>query len=252
MRALLDYPQWIFALSLVSLVVAARLGAYVEKRWSPLKDEERKEFRTVLAATLTLLGLLIGFSFSMAVTRYDQRQGDEEAEANAIGTEYLRARLLPPADAETVTRLLKTYLDQRIRFYEEWNEGIAARVGNETLRVQNEMWLAVESAATMQPTQIVALAESGMNDVFNAQRSAQAASWNLIPTAAWALMFLIAIASCALVGYSGHGTRAWILLVLPLVLSIALFLIADVDTPRQGLIRVLPQNLILLRSRWGA
>jgi hypothetical protein len=246
MRALLDYPQWIFATSLVSLVLAARLGWYVERRWSPLKSEERQEFRTVLAATLTLLGLLIGFSFSMAVNRYDLRQHFEEMEANAIGTEYLRAALLPPAAAETVRRLLKTYVGQRIRFYEEWDEGIAARISNETLGLQNEMWLSVESAAAVQATPIVALVAEGMNDVFNAQGSAQAASWNRIPIAAWALMISIGIACCALVGYGGHGTRAWILLILPLVLSIALFLIADVDTPRQGLIRVLPQNLISL------
>ena len=53
----------------------------------------------VETATLTLLGLIIGFSFSMAITRYDLRKNYEEAEANAIGTEYVRAGLLPAADA---------------------------------------------------------------------------------------------------------------------------------------------------------
>ncbi|WP_334397930.1 hypothetical protein [Bradyrhizobium sp. AZCC 2289] len=52
-------------------------------------------FNTVQAATFTLLALIIGFTFSMAVSRYDQRKTLEEAEANAIGTEYLRADLLP-------------------------------------------------------------------------------------------------------------------------------------------------------------
>jgi len=56
----------------------------------------------VLAASLTLLALIIGFSFSMAVSRYDQRKNYEEAEANAIGTEYLRANLLPADDATRV------------------------------------------------------------------------------------------------------------------------------------------------------
>ena len=96
MRALLEYPQWVFATSLVSLILAARLGWYVETRWSPLTDEDREHFRMVIGATLTLLGLLIGFSFSMAVGRYEQRKNYEEAEANAIGAEYLRAGLLPP------------------------------------------------------------------------------------------------------------------------------------------------------------
>ena len=66
---------------------------------SSLREEERADFGVVLSATLTLLGLLIGFSFSMAVSRYDQRKNLEEAEANAIGTEYVRADLLPTGDA---------------------------------------------------------------------------------------------------------------------------------------------------------
>lgn len=58
-----------------------------------------------MTATLTLLGLIIGFSFSMAINRYDQRKIDEEEEADAIGTEYTRADLLPPADAVKVRAL---------------------------------------------------------------------------------------------------------------------------------------------------
>ena len=62
-----------------------------------------------MTATLTLLGLIIGFSFSMAISRYDQRKVYEEAEANAIGTEYVRADLLPAGDAARVRALLRDY-----------------------------------------------------------------------------------------------------------------------------------------------
>ena len=75
-----------------------------------------------MAATLTLLGLIIGFSFSMAISRYDQRKNYEEAEANAIGTEYVRADLLPAADAERMHGLLRNYLDQRVLFYQTRDE----------------------------------------------------------------------------------------------------------------------------------
>ena len=68
-------------------------------------------------AALTLLSLLIGFTFSMAISRYDQRKTYEEAEANAIGTEYVRLGVLPEADAARVRALLKDYLDQRVLFY---------------------------------------------------------------------------------------------------------------------------------------
>ena len=82
-----------------------------------MRKDEREDLDTVQTAILTLLALIIGFSFAMAVTRYDQRNNYEEAEANAIGTEYVRADLLPAESAARVRELLKKYLDQRISFY---------------------------------------------------------------------------------------------------------------------------------------
>jgi hypothetical protein len=69
---------------------------------SKLEEDIREDFGVIQTATLTLLGLIIGFTFSMAVGRYEQRKNYEEAEANAIGTEYVRADLLPGADAARV------------------------------------------------------------------------------------------------------------------------------------------------------
>ena len=118
MTTLMNFPPLVFVLSLVALWLAANLGAFVGQRLRPLKEEEREGFGVVQAAILTLLGLLIGFTFSMAVSRYDQRKIYEEDEANAIGTEYFRANLLPADDAARVRDLLKNYLDQRILFFE--------------------------------------------------------------------------------------------------------------------------------------
>src|SRR5882672_6769155 len=77
----------------------------------------RPDFSVILAASLTLLGLIIGFSFSMATARYDMRKTYEEAEANAIGTEYVRADLLGPAEASQLRGLLKQYTELRIQAY---------------------------------------------------------------------------------------------------------------------------------------
>src|SRR5215475_7876194 len=98
----------LLSFSLVLLWSGALLGAYFRSR-RPLKDDDREEFSFVQAATLTLLGLIIGFTFSMAIGRYDQRKNLEEEEANAIGTEYVRADLLPAADAANVRNLLTNY-----------------------------------------------------------------------------------------------------------------------------------------------
>src|SRR6516165_138494 len=89
-----DHPFIVFLVSLLAQWGAAYTGDLLRRR-RPLGTKEREDFDTVLTATLTLLALIIGFSFSMAVGRYDLRKNYEEAEANAIGTEYVRAGLLP-------------------------------------------------------------------------------------------------------------------------------------------------------------
>ncbi len=98
-----QYPLLVFVLSFIALWLSAWIGWWFRRRQGTLDEELREDFGFILAATLTLLGLIIGFSFSMATSRYDQRKNYEEAEANAIGTEYVRADLLPAADAATRT-----------------------------------------------------------------------------------------------------------------------------------------------------
>ena len=117
-----------------------------------------------------------------------------------------------------------------------------------TSQLQTDLWNSVKSPAEAKPTQVVALAVSGMNDVLNSQGYTQAAWWNRIPPGAWCLMAAVAICSNVLIGYDSHRARTRVirLLVLPLVLCTAFYAIADIDGPRRGAIRVHPQNLLSL------
>ena len=242
MNPIIDNPYAVFAIALVAQWGAAFVGDVLRRRIRPLKKDEREDFDTVLAASLTLLALIIGFSFSMAVSRYDQRKNYEEAEANAIGTAYLRADLLPTEDAVRVRRLLRVYVDQRIDFY-RGNKMASPSIGDDQKTVQDALWSTVVRAGTAQPNPILALTISGMNDIFNTQADARAAWMNRIPTAAWALMLLIAVFSNLLLGYRDRSSGSLALLVLPVIASIAFFLIADIDSPYLGTISVVPHNL---------
>ena len=239
------YPLAVFVLSFLMLWLAARLGELLHGKQDPVPGEARGDFEIVLAATLTLLGLVIGFTFSMAINRYDQRKNYEEGEASAIGTEYVRANLLPAADAARVQSLLKLYLQQRVQFYLAHDPEELSRANAATAALQGQLWSAVVPTAAAQPTPIVGLAVAGMNDVLSSQGYAQAAYWNRIPVPAWLLMGAIALCCSALLGYGSRSTKAGakLLLVLPLVVSIAFALIADIDAPRHGFITVRPQNL---------
>ncbi len=239
------YPLLVFVLSFVLLWLAACVGVVLRTRRAGHEEASRDDHGVVLAATLTLLGLIIGFSFSMATNRYDQRKNFEEEEANAIGTEYLRADLLGDAEAAKVRGLLKSYLDQRLLFYTTSDQDTLRQINDRTSRLQAELWDVVKVPAKAQPTPIVALVVAGMNDVLNSQGYTQAALWNRIPTAAWGLMVAIAICCNLLVGLGARSPRVGskLLLVLPLVVAVAFMLIADIDSPRHGVIRVKPQNL---------
>jgi hypothetical protein len=245
MYNLTNYPVILSLLSFALLWVSAWAGATILRRHRKFEEGAREDFSLVLAATLTLLGLILGFSFSMAINRYDQRKNLEEEEANAIGTEYLRADLLPAGDAARVKGLLKSYLEQRISFYTTRSLEEYRQIESRTAKLQVELWSAVQVPAVAQPTPLAALAVAGMNDVLNSQGYTQAAWWNRIPVSAWGLMVTIAICCNVLIGYGARDVKAEgkLLLVLPLVVSITFMLIADIDSPRGGLIRVHPQNL---------
>lgn len=245
-----NHPLVVFVLSLALLWSSTWIGATWLRRQRVMQQDEREDFGVVLAATLTLLGLIIGFSFAMATSRYDQRKNLEEGEANAIGTAYVRADLLPDADAAKVRSLLGKYIDERLLFYGTDDDQLIAQINARTVKLQGELWAAVRAPAAAQPTPITALVVAGMNDVLNSQGYVQAAWWNRIPVAAWMLMAAISISCCLLAGYVLRSAKAQAVLhlVLPLVVSMAFFLIADIDSPRGGVIRVSPQNLAALAA----
>jgi hypothetical protein len=248
MRTVIDHPVILSCIFLVMLLLASWFGSVRLATMKARLEGAREDFRVVQGATLTLLVLIIGFTFSMAADRYSLRKSLEEAEANSIGTEYVRADLLPSEDAAKVRKLLVSYLEQRILFYTTQDAKEIESINARTMKLQGELWSAVTGPAKANPTPVMALVTSGMNDVLNSQGYTQAAWLNRIPETAWVLMFLIATCSVILVAVGVTNARAhvYILPVLPVVVSIAFFLIADIDSPRRGIIRVVPQNLLIL------
>ncbi len=242
----LDQPFLFFILALALMLLASYAGLYFRKRRGAMSDDERDELNLVLTSSLTLLALIIGFSFSMAVGRYDDRKRDEATEANAIGSAYLRVGMLPAADATQLRNLLRRYINERIATYAAGDESVLYEHHSTSETLQEEMWGVVQRAASARPNSVTALVAQGMNDVIDSEGYAGAAWENRIPMEAWALMFAIALCCCALIGFdtglSGHVSGH---LVLPVLIAISFFLIADLDSTHQGLIRVAPDNLIV-------
>ena len=85
MNEIVDFPAAILAIVFLLQLIAACTGDALRRRTRRPTDATNRDFATILPSALTLLALIVGFAFSMAVARYDQRKSYEEEEANAIG-----------------------------------------------------------------------------------------------------------------------------------------------------------------------
>lgn len=253
MQFMINHPRILALACFVVMSVLARLGVLLRTRLHATGKADSGNLTLVVSAALTLLGLIIGFTFSMATERYDQRRLFEEEEANAIGTEYVRADLLPPPQAAATRDLLRQYLARRISFYQTSYGSGLDRLNRRTTGLEDQLWQSIQPAAAAAPNPVTALVVSGMNDVLNRQGYTQFAWWNRIPSSAWALMIVIAFFSSALVGFATERSRSASLLlyVLPLLVSVSFFLVSDIDSPRGGMIRIPPVDLISLAQSLG-
>jgi hypothetical protein len=242
MAALVERPGVLFLVSFAGFLVAAFLGVVAQRLWRPVKAGDQNELTIVQTAALTLLGLVVAFSFSMAVSRYDQRKNLEEAEANAIGTEYARADLMAEG-APAARKLLRQYLDQRILFYMTSDPDRLKQIRADTDKLAADLWALARSNALAEPTAVAALTASGMNDVLNSADYTTAAWLNRIPTPAWSLLVLIGLGGNLTIGLGAKRFNLLLLVFLPLTVAVSLFLIADLDSPRGGVVEVAPQNL---------
>jgi hypothetical protein len=235
-------PFSVFAVFFVVLWASARVGL----RFREHIESIRAEFGVVLTAILSLLGLIIGFTFSMAVNRYDQRKLFEEKEADTIGTVYVRTRLLPAPQRDEIRNLLRRYVDRRIQIYQKPTAEEVEHADPLTSQLQTDLRRRVQDAAEPQPTPLMALLVSGTDDMLSAQGYAQATWRNRIPDSAWLLMGAIAICSQIMIGlyFRTVNPTGALPFVLPIVLSISFFLIADLETQSGGLIHVVPSDLI--------
>jgi hypothetical protein len=239
------HPAFLFVVLLALFVGAVAFGAHVLRRIAVMPEADREDFNIVQTATLTLLALLVGFSLSMAVGRYDQRKNLEEGEANAIDTEYARADLTDVSVREPMKTALVRYTKLRLADFLTRDAGELQRIGQDTANLQAELWRLATQVAQDKPTPIGALVVAGMNDVLNSQDYSEAARINHIPVGAWFLMILIAVFGCVVQGYGTKGTlrRGLLIAILPVTMALSLALISDIDSPRGGFIHVQPQNL---------
>lgn len=240
---------------LVALFVVAAESGYLLARdqAKSLSDRELAETGTIQAAVLGLLALLLGFTFSMAATRYDARKEVVREEANAIGTAWLRKDLLPEPQRANVARLLRQYIDSRFDLQE--TRGDPERVGAVSAKaglLQSRIWAEAAAAAERNPQSLpVSLAVRALSDMIDMDGRQLASLRNRIPFAIFAALAFVAAIALGLTGYGSGAAgkhRFSLTLVVSLLVASVITLTVDLHRPTRGLIHIDLQSYTDVRN----
>lgn len=250
--------QWlIFTVLLVLLLVATEIGYRVGRAArSRMSDHAISQLTTIEGGVLGVLALLLAFTFSMAVARYESRRELVVKEANAIGTAALRAQLLPEPARSEAASLFRQYVASRIELAEaasDVNRRQAALVTTEKL--QQQLWALGAGALRSDGHSFApALLIASLNEVIDVHGERLAAARNHVPEVVLRLELLVAVFAVGLVGYGcGAGDRRNPVSTsaLAILLAAIVLLILDLDRPRRGLIQVSQQPLVELQRSLG-
>jgi hypothetical protein len=225
---------------LVTLALAGLLGAWV-RRWqerkSPNADEDGDGEMEgyVVSASLALLGLLLGFTFALAVDRFETRRALVLQEANAIGTAYLRSQALTEPHRSRMSKVLFDYADNRIAF------ATAARADQPRLLAINDrllidLWSAALAANdTIQNSPFTVAFLSPVNEVIDLGASSKAARRVRVPSEVFLVLWIYIAVTAGILGYARTQARGRrVAGVLSVLVTMAFMLILDIDRPRDG------------------
>jgi len=235
--------QWsVFLLVTFLLLILAEAGyrfGRVSRRRNP--DAAEGQSGSIQGAILGLLGLLLGFSFAMAVGRYENRRSLVLEEANSIGTTWLRTDFLNSPHREQMRDLLVRYTRHRIDATGIEDPAAMARARQEIAGFHRDLWDTARAAVSNQPNPLHATFITSLNETIDLDASRMAAFRNHVPGVVWILLIVVAGCGSWASGYGSGaiGPRsAFSQYVFPILIGIVITLIADVDRPQKGLIGI--------------
>lgn len=233
---------WQIGLALVlAMLIAAAVGEWVRRRAIKarvVKSDDDKPGGTegyIVSATLGLLALLMGFTFSLAADRFETRRALVLEEANAIGTTYLRAQMLEPVDRARISRMLVEYTDNRLALARAPQGQIQPLLARND-QMLTDLWTATVAAwPSIKGMDFSSSFLETMNDMIDLDASRKAARQVRVPSAVFFVLFFYVVTSAGVLGYAGatkEGRGATIFLFL--LLGVSLMLTLDIDRPTSG------------------
>ena len=250
---LLDpFPLWSIlpltvALGLLSVELGYRLARYQMQR---AQLEKESPLGGMVGATLGLLAFMLAFTFGLAGSRFEDRRQVLLSEANAIGTTYLRAAMLQEPMRTETRNLLREYVDLRLEAVQQ--PGKLQQALSRSDELHNRLWSLAVTATEKDRSPIAAIYVQSLNEVIDLHATrVMAGLRSRVPAVIWVVLYFLAFLAMTLMGYhSGLANSRRSLAAIGLIIgfSAVLFLIADLDRPSQGTLRVSQQSMIDLRN----
>src|SRR4051812_12386856 len=236
-----DAPTWLIALVVVALLLCSAGTGQLVRRRLPVErsDEEKVGEQLIVSAMIGLLALLLGFTFALAIDRFDTRRTLVLEEANAIGTTWLRAQILDEPDRARLSRLLQGYTDNRIRVASEPDRARRMALLAISERYQHELWRA--TVAAIRPIRNLEYAPvfvESMNLTIDLGASRKAARRAHVPPRVLTILLIYMCVSAYAIGHVLVGFRMkWVAGVLLVLLTMSYMLILDIDQASRGGVR---------------
>jgi hypothetical protein len=217
-------------------------------------NETSAHVNQAVKAVLAVLGLLLAFTVSMAVSRFDARKQALVSETNAIKTAYLRTQFVPDPQRTAMVALMRQYVDARLATARpNWHQDTPLL--NSIATLQQQIWSESTAIGQQEPqSNVVALYIQSVNDMFSAQSARDAARLDALPASTLYLLFAVAILGLGFLGYSsglGRGRSMAGTILLALLVAVVVVIIIDLDQPYRGFITISQQSLIQLRQSMG-
>ncbi|MEX0730065.1 MAG: hypothetical protein WED00_15455 [Aquisalimonadaceae bacterium] len=250
----LDYlPIWaVFLLSIIFLFGFSEIGSRIGRRRQSTDMGESSQSEVIMGALLGLLAFMLAFSFGIAEARYEARKQAVLDEANAIGTTWLRSRMLPAPHSSQILPLLKRYVDMRIagagsESVEELREAL-----DHSTELHEKLWRHVVTLGRDHSRSItLGLFIDSLNDVIDLHETRVTIAHYRMPTSIWVALYLIAFAAMTMVGLHAGlsgGRSLLVTVLLTATLAMAISFVIDLDRPSQTLFSVSQQSLMDLRE----
>ncbi len=245
----------LFPVTIVLFFIAIELGYKVgNTHTEDLKKLKEKMTSSNAGAILGLLGFILVFTFGIVYHRYDERKELVREEANMIRTAWLRTDFLPEKERADSDKLIKQYIDLRLRAVEVYSVDNMHTNIKESNKIQYQIWdIASANASQDMHSQTGALYFESVNEMINHQALRIAVGLQArIPTAIWILLYVLIILGMFGIGYqasvSGSSRKTWLTPIMVLSFSLIISLIAALDRPDNNIMRVSQQPLADLKS----